>query len=125
MPVQITGFVLPFSVSTFKAATPITWLTGTLFLAKLYGVPMTTTASVTIALTAVALSFTTPGVPQGAQLMLAPMLVSYGIPPEGIALLIAADTIPDLFGTMANVTTDLVAASVVSRHGLSQTTEPE
>ncbi len=125
MPAQITGFVLPFSVSTFKAATPITWLTGTLFLAKLYGVPMTTTAMVTIALTAVGLSFTTPGVPQGAQLMLAPMLVSYGIPPEGIALLIAADTIPDLFGTMTNVTTDLVAASVVSRHGLSHTPEPE
>jgi DAACS family dicarboxylate/amino acid:cation (Na+ or H+) symporter len=61
------------------------------------------------------MSFTTPGVPQGAQLMLAPILVSYGIPAEGIALLIAADTIPDLFGTMANVTSDLVAGTVIAR----------
>jgi len=42
-------------------------------------------------------------VPQGAQLLLAPILVSYGIPAEGVALLIAVDTIPDLFGTMTNV----------------------
>lgn len=115
LPVQVSGFVLPFAVSTFKAATPITWLTGTLFLAKLYGVPMSMTACITVVLTAVALSFTTPGVPQGAQLMLAPVLVSYGIPAEGIALLIAADTIPDLFGTMANVTSDLVVGTVVGR----------
>lgn len=118
LPLPVSGFVLPFAVSTFKAASPITWLMGTLFLAKLYGVSMSTTAAVTIVLTAVVLSFTTPGVPQGAQLMLAPILVSYGIPAEGIALLIAVDTIPDLFGTMANVTADLVAGTVVARHGI-------
>jgi Na+/H+-dicarboxylate symporter len=120
MPVQIGGFVLPLSVSTFKVATPITWLMGTLFLAKLYGITLATGAMVTIAITAVALSLTIPGVPQGAQLLLAPILVSYGIPAEGIALLIAADTIPDLFGTMTNVTGDLVAATVVARRGVAE-----
>ncbi len=118
LPLQISGFVLPLSVSTFKAATPISWVMGTLFLAKLYGVTLSTGAATTIALTAVALSFTIPGVPQGSQLLLAPLLVSYGIPAEGIALIIAADTIPDLFGTTANVTGDLVAATIVGRHGI-------
>jgi Na+/H+-dicarboxylate symporter len=47
------------------------------------------------------------------------MLVSYGIPPEGIALIIAVDTIPDLFATMANVTGDFVAGTVVARLGVS------
>jgi proton glutamate symport protein len=116
LPVSVTGFVLPLSVSTFKVATPITWLIGTLFLSRLYGVPLGGIALLTIALTAVALSLTIPGVPQGAQLLLAPVLASYGIPPEGIALLIAADTIPDLFGTMTNVTGDLVVGAVVARH---------
>lgn len=119
MPPQVTGFVLPLSVSTFKVATPITWMIGTLFLAKLYGVSLSGTAMVTIAITAVALSLTIPGVPQGAQLLLAPLLVSYGIPPEGIALLIAADTIPDLVGTMTNVTGDLVVAAIVARQGVA------
>jgi Na+/H+-dicarboxylate symporter len=119
LPPQVTGFVLPLSVSTFKVATPITWMIGTLFLAKLYGVSLSGSAMVTIAITAVALSLTIPGVPQGAQLLLAPLLVSYGIPPEGIALLIAADTIPDLVGTMTNVTGDLVVATVVARQGVA------
>src|SRR4051812_42163201 len=103
-PVEVSGFVLPLAVSTFKLVTPVTWLMSVLFLAKLYGVTITTGASITIVLSAVALSFATPGVPQGAQLVLAPILVTYGIPPAGIALIIAADTIPDLFATMGNVT---------------------
>ena len=74
----------------------------------------------TFTITAVALSLTIPGVPQGAQLLLAPLLVSYGIPPEGVALLIAADTIPDLFGTMTNVTGDLVVAAVVARQDVAE-----
>jgi Na+/H+-dicarboxylate symporter len=119
MPTAIGGFVLPLSVSVFKVATPITWMMGTLFLAKLYGVALGTTSLITIALSAVLLSLTIPGVPQGAQLLLAPLLVTYGIPPEGIALLIAVDTIPDLFGTMTNVTGDLVAAAVVARQGVA------
>lgn len=117
-PVEVSGFTLPVAVSTFKLVTPVTWLMSVLFLAKLYGVPMSTTAGVTIVLSAVAVSFATPGVPQGAQLVLAPILVSYGIPPAGIALLIAADTIPDLFATMANVTGDFVAGTVVARLGV-------
>lgn len=119
LPPQVSGFVLPLSVSIFKAATPITWLIGTTFLARLYGVPLSSGTVLSIAFTAVALSLTIPGVPQGAQLLLAPVLVSYGIPAEGVALLIAADTIPDLFGTMTNVTGDLVVGTVVARQGVA------
>ena len=123
LPPQIGGFVLPLSVASFKVATPITLLTGAVFLARLYGVAIDYPALVTIAITAIALSFTAPGIPQGAQLMLAPLLVSHGIPAEGVALLIAADTIPDLFGTVTNVTGDLVAGTVVARHGASPAIE--
>jgi proton glutamate symport protein len=50
-------------------------------------------------------------------LMLATVITSFGIgvPAAGTALLIGADTIPDLFATMANVTGDLVAATIVGR----------
>lgn len=120
LPATVSGFVLPLSVSTFKVATPITWMMGTLFLAKLYGVAVSTGSLITIAVTAVVLSLTIPGVPQGAQLLLAPLLVTYGIPPEGVALLIAADTIPDLVGTMTNVTGDMVVATITGRQGVAE-----
>src|ERR1700748_3821417 len=67
-PVEVSGFSLPLAVSAFKLVAPVTWLMSVLFLAKLYGVTITTGASITIVLSAVALSFATPGVPQGAQL---------------------------------------------------------
>ena len=120
MPAPITGVVLPVSVSVFRVATPITWLVGTLFLAKLYGVVLGTPMLMMLAVTAVALSFTIPGVPQGTQLLLAPLLVTYGIPAEGVGLLIAVDAIPDLFATMTNVTGDLVTAAVVARRGVAE-----
>jgi Na+/H+-dicarboxylate symporter len=120
LPTPVTGFVLPLSASTFRVATPITWLMGALFLAKLYGVSLGATAIMTIAIAAIALSLTIPGMPHGAQLMLAPLLVTYGIPVEGVALLIAVDTIPDLVATTTNVTGSLVAATVVARAGVAE-----
>src|SRR5258708_6921229 len=112
---RTSGFVLPLSVGAFKAATPISWTVGTLFVARLYGVVVTPGAVFWIALTAVAASFTIPGVPQGSLLGLSGVLASVGVPAEGVALLIAADTIPDLVGTMTNVTGDMVATVVVAR----------
>jgi len=120
LPSPVTGSVLPLSASTFRVATPITWLMGSLFLAKLYGVSLTSYAMVTIALAGIALSFAIPAAAPGAQLMLAPLLARHGIPADGVALLIAVDTIPNLMGTVANVTGDMVVAAVVSRAGVAE-----
>src|SRR5262249_38476554 len=73
---RITGFVLPLSVSVFRATTPIAWLIATLFVAKVYGITLGTRAIVSIALLSVALSLTIPGVPQGSMLMLASVVSS-------------------------------------------------
>jgi Na+/H+-dicarboxylate symporter len=110
----VIGFVLPLSVSVLRATTPIAWVIGTLFLAKLDGITLGAGTLVVLALTAAALSFATPGVPQGGILLLATMLPSFGVPASGSALLIGADTIPDLFATAANVTADLAAATIVA-----------
>ncbi len=120
LPTAVTGFVLPLSVSSFKVATPITWMMGLLFLARLYGVELPTPALISVAITAAALSLTLPGVPQGALLLLTPVLTSYGIPAEGVGLLLAADTIPDLMGTMTNVTGDLVVGTLVGGWGVAE-----
>jgi Na+/H+-dicarboxylate symporter len=114
-PSSTSGFVLPLAVSSFKVASAVSWLIGTVFLARLYGVELGVTAHLTIVASAVALSFATPGVPNGAFLLLAPLLASVGLPPSGVALLIAIDSIPDLFATTANVTGDFAAVSVVDR----------
>lgn len=115
VPQPVAGFVLPLAVASFKAGTAASWLTGTLFLGHLYGVPLGLVDYFTIVAAAIALSFATPGVPNGAFLLLAPMLASLGIPAAGVALLIAVDAIPDLFATVGNVTGDFAAVSIVRR----------
>jgi proton glutamate symport protein len=115
VPTPVGGFVLPLAVSSFKVVTGAAWLTGTLFLAQLFGVQLGSADWFTIVAAAIALSFATPGVPNGGYLLLAPLLANFGLPAAGVALLIAVDAIPDLFATVANVTGDFAAVSVVRR----------
>ncbi len=69
----------------------------------------------TITLTVVATSLTAPGVPGGGIIVMAPVLTSANIPAAGIGVLLAVDTIPDMFRTTANVTAWLCVGSMLSR----------
>ena len=111
----LTGFVLPLGVSTFKLNTPVSDLIGPLFLAALLGIDLTAGQVATMSLVTVAMSFSNPGVPSGGLFVVAaPVMMSVGLPLEGIGLLIAADAIPDLFATVTNVTGDMAVAALVS-----------
>ena len=116
LPPSVTDVVLPLAVSTFKVGTPALWLVAAIFLARLYGVPLAPTQLLVISLTGILTSFSTPGVPHGWLLVISPLVVTMGIPAEGIGLLIAVDAIPDIFATTLSVTGDMVAAALVSRN---------
>jgi Na+/H+-dicarboxylate symporter len=115
LPPAVTGFVLPLAVSTFKLGATIAIVTSTLFLARLYGVPVTASQVTSIAVSAVLLSFSIPGIPAGVMLIMIPVLTSVGIPAEGVGILLAVDVIPDMVRTFTNVTADMTAAVIVAR----------
>ena len=114
LPDRASGFVLPLAVSTLKAAAPLSWAIGACFIGWFYGVPLGLRELGTVAFAGVFLSFAAPGVPNGAFLLLTPLFVQIGLPPEGIGILIALDAIPDRFSTVMNVTGDLAAAAIVT-----------
>ena len=116
LPKDVTGFVLPLAVSTFKFAGPVSWTFGSLFVAWFYRVELHTAQYATIAFATTFLAFAAPGVPRGAFLMLAPLFLAIGLPVEGVGILIAVDAIPDLFSTVLNVSGDLAAAALVARY---------
>jgi Na+/H+-dicarboxylate symporter len=120
----ISGFVLPLAVATFKIATPVGWSVAPLFLARLYGVELGASEIATLLFTSILTSFSTPGVPQGGYLLLAPVLVSVGLPAEGVGILIAVDAIPDRFATLLNVTGDFTAVTIVARRSVGVTERP-
>lgn len=112
---ELTGFVLPLAVSTFKVSSPVSWTVGALFVGWFYGVPLHARELAIIAATCTFLPFGVPGIPRGAFIMLAPLFVAIGLPIEGIGILIAVDALPDTFATALNVTGDLAATAIIAK----------
>jgi Na+/H+-dicarboxylate symporter len=112
---RASGFTLPLAVSIFRINVPPAWVLGLIFLGKLYNVPVSTGALVSIVVTSTLISFSVPGLPSASLFLLAPVIVQYGIPAEGVGILIALDSIPDMFKTTANVTGHLASAVIVDR----------
>jgi proton glutamate symport protein len=120
---SITGFFLPFAASVFRPGAAIGLTIGTLFLARLYGVPMGPAEIATIVFTAVATSFSIPGVPAGSIVAMVPVLASVGLPADGLGILLGVDAIPDGFRTTTNVTGQMAAATIAARApGLDEAT---
>ena len=111
---RIAGFVVPITTSMFKIAAPLSWTIGSLFIAWFYGITLHVQQLALIAFAGVFLTFAAPGVPRGAFLLLTPLFLAVGLPAEGIGILIAVDTIPDLFSTVFNVTGNLAATALVA-----------
>ncbi len=115
LPPQVTGIVLPVAVALLKYASPPVRITGTLFVAHLYGIDLGVLEIGTIAGALAALSFYSPGIPSGGLFIMTPVYMALGLPVEGVGLLIALDLIPDMFITTANVTADMTVAVVLGR----------
>jgi len=115
LPRTISGFCLPLAVSAFKYCAPVTMLVGVLVAGRVYGIALPTARLVQAAILSVLMSFAVPGVPGGGLLVAAPIFAATGVPMEMIGMLLAADTLADMFRAMANVTADLAVATVLSR----------
>lgn len=121
LPPTATGFVLPLAVSVFKLTSAVYWVVGALFISKLYGIPLSTSSIALVAASSVVLSFSTPGIPSGGMLLQAPLYTAIGLPVEGIGIMIALDTIPDMFKTLLNVTADMLVAVMTTEKATATT----
>jgi Na+/H+-dicarboxylate symporter len=112
---EITGLTIPLAASVFKYGSPVARITGTMFIAKLYGIELGGAELLALAAALVVLPFYSPGIPSGGLLVMTPVYMALGLPVEGIGLLIAVDPLPDMFLTISNVTAMLTAATLLSR----------
>ena len=113
LPDQVSGLVLPAAVSVFKYASPMTRIAGTYFIASLFGVELGALEWGALAGFLGVLSFYSPGIPSGGLFVMAPIYQAFGLPIEGIGILIALDLIPDMYLTVANVTGDMAVAAII------------
>ena len=109
----VAQFVIPLGTTINMAGTALYQVVATVFLAQVFQVDVDTSQLILVVLLAVGASIGSPGTPGIGIIILSMMLISVGIPPEGIALIIGVDRILDMCRTTLNVTGDLVAASVM------------
>jgi proton glutamate symport protein len=115
LPDEIAGFLIPLAASVYRVGAAVGQTLGVVFVAHLYQVVLSPLQLASIVLTVVATSFSVPGIPGGSIIIMAPVLMSAGLPVEGVGILLGADTIPDMFRTTANVTGHMTAAVVLGR----------
>lgn len=111
---QTSGFVAPLGATINMTGNAIYYTLVALFFAQFYGIELSMAQYIAIAITASLGSIGQAGVP-GPTLMVVAVLVSAGIPIEGLPLLYALDRVFDMIRTVLNITGDAACAAVTDR----------
>jgi Na+/H+-dicarboxylate symporter len=109
---ETTSFVVPLGATINMTGSAIYYTLVALFFAQLYGIELTFAQYVAITVTSTIGAIGQAGVP-GPTLLVVAVLVSAGIPVEGLPLLYALDRVFDMLRTVLNITGDAACAVVV------------
>jgi DAACS family dicarboxylate/amino acid:cation (Na+ or H+) symporter len=114
-PKRIGRFVCTLGATANMNGTALFEGVVVLFLAQFFGIELSFAQQVLVLLMCILGGIGAAGVPGGSLPVIASILVMFGIPPEGIALILGVDRFIDMCRTAVNVTGDLVGTVVVSR----------
>jgi Na+/H+-dicarboxylate symporter len=109
------GMVLSVGASINRAGSSLFQGGAVVFLAALYGVPLTAATVIGVVIALFFTSLTVAAVPSASVVTLAPALDAAGVPLAGMSVILGIDRIPDMIRTAVNVTGHLTAATIVER----------
>ena len=112
---EVTSFVLPIGATINMDGTSLYQAVAAVFIAQALGMDLTINQQLAIVATATLASIGSAAVPGAGMVMLVIVLEEAGIPPEGLALIIAVDRPLDMCRTVANVTGDATVALLVGK----------
>ena len=114
-PKNIVGLVLPTGYSFNLDGTTLYLSLASVFVAQLFGIPMTLGQQLIMMLTLMLTSKGVAGVPRAALVVLTATLAQFRLPLEGAAILLAIDQILDMGRTAVNVMGNCISTAVVAR----------
>jgi Na+/H+-dicarboxylate symporter len=112
----VAGFVLPLGTTMNMAGTALYEGCVVLFVAQVFGVELNLAQQLALLFLAVLSAVAVAAIPGGSLPLIAGLLASFGIPPEGIGIILGVDRILDMTRTMVNVGSDVVTTTVVDRY---------
>lgn len=115
VPRRIVSFVLPLGYSFNLDGTTLYLSLAAVFVAQAAGVQLTVGQQITMLLTLMLTSKGVAGVPRASLVILAGTLASYGLPLEGVTLILGVDELMDMARTMTNVIGNCLATVVIAK----------
>ena len=114
VPKRIVSFVLPAGYSFNLDGSTLHLAVALVFVAQAAGVSLTTGQQVMMMLTLMLTSKGVAAVPRATSVILSGALVSFGLPLEGVALILAVDAILDMARTTINVIGNCLASAIMA-----------
>jgi len=115
VPRRIVSFVLPLGYSFNLDGTTLYLSLASVFVAQAAGVHLSIGQQITMLITLMLTSKGVAGVPRASLVILAGTLASYGLPLEGVTLILGVDELMDMARTMTNVIGNCLATVVVAK----------
>lgn len=114
VPRDVANFVLTLGSTANQNGTALFEGVTVLFLAQFFGVPLSAAQQLLVVGMSVLAGVGTAGVPGGSLPLIVPVLVTVGVPAEGIGIILGVDRFLDMCRTVLNVVGDLVVAVLVA-----------
>lgn len=114
------GFVVPLGATMNMSGTALYEGCVVLFVAQVFGVQLDLGQQLTLLLLSVLSAVAVAGIPGGSLPLIAGLCAAFGIPPEGIGIVLGADRLLDMARTTVNVGADLVTTVIVDERECSQ-----
>jgi proton glutamate symport protein len=115
VPRRIVSFVLPLGYSFNLDGTTLYLSLAAVFVAQAAGVHLSVGQQITMLITLMLTSKGVAGVPRASLVILAGTLASYGLPLEGVTLILGVDELMDMARTMTNVIGNCLATVVIAK----------
>ncbi|MCP5402109.1 MAG: dicarboxylate/amino acid:cation symporter [Novosphingobium sp.] len=113
VPEQVASLVVPVGATMNMAGTALYQSVAILFLAQMSGVDLGGAEILLLVGTLVASSIGAPGTPGVSIAILASVAAGFGIPAEGLVIILGVDRLLDMCRTVVNVTGDLTATALL------------
>ena len=112
---RICSLVLPLGNSLNMSGSALYDCVGALFIAQIYGLDLSFTSQIAFVLLALVTSMGVAGIPAASLVAIVVILKAFGLPAEGIGLLLAVERILDMCRSTVNTLSDSCCAVLVAK----------
>ncbi|MBV1875620.1 MAG: dicarboxylate/amino acid:cation symporter [Cycloclasticus sp.] len=112
---RTSSFVLPLGATINMDGTALYECVAAMFIAQAYGLALGFSEQFLIVVTALVTSIGVAGIPAASLVAISIILVTIGLPLEGIGLILAVDRVLDMCRTSVNVFSDSCGAVIIAR----------